>query len=308
MKIRDVHGFEAYIYEAAYIALKSGCFEGESCFDSKTIGRMSPEFYTEMDMNFDAIVKMAMLRILGAFGIDSGVKCERFIKENDSAQNKQNARYLWNKFLNPQKGEFFKGLTPDELILYHSVNFDISREYGNYLGESFNMDNMSIADIGGSSGGLLTGIADKCGNVSLMVFDTEAACDVGRNISDNIEFVPCDFFAHDFSGLEFDIIILSNILHDWGDREVHSLLKNIRPLLEVCKFLIIHEDILDDEALSPVETVVYGLRLAINEPGGMQRTFRELDMLLGGADCGFEGVKKLQFPPLSACIYAKGRV
>jgi len=277
--------FVAYVYEAAYIALESGYFEGNCCLGSHAL--------------------TAMERILKAFVIDGREQCESYILENESLSNRQRAKLLYNKCSESEKKEFFSQLTYDELILYHSANFDISREYGNYLGEKFSMDNMRIADIGGSSGGLLTGIADRCKNIFSAVFDTEAACETGRSINDNIEFIPCDFFSPDFGGREFDVVILSNILHDWEDEKVILLLNNIKPILENCKYLIIHEDILDNSGLAPVETLVYGLRLAINVSGGFQRTFSQLDLLADGIGCGVKGYKRLNFAPLSACIYNK---
>ena len=297
MDINEIKKFQAFIYEAAYIALKSEYFEGHERFES-------PSPIPVLTMIPDFAIVSAMERILWAANISSREKCEAFLKEYDSAANRQNAKYLCDKYLNPEKREFFSGLTPDELILYHSANFDISREYGNYLGESFHyLPNMSIADIGGSSGGLLTGIADKCKNVRLTGFDTEIACEVGRSINDNIDFIPCDFFKYDFNGKKFDIIILSNVLHDWSTENVILLLKNLKPLFENCKFLIIHEDILSNSWHYPRETLVYGLRLAINEPGGTQRTFLELDTYVKELDCGLAPTQELHFPPLSARIY-----
>ena len=285
MEKNVLNKFQAFIYEAAYIALESGYFAGKNNLDS-------PEL-------------KAMERILTVFELDSREACENFIKEYDSVTNRQSAKYLCAKYLNPEKREFFSQLGADELILYHSANFDISREYGNYLGESFNMANMSIADIGGSSGGLLTGIADVCKSTTLNVFDTEAACEIGESINDNINFIPCDFFKFDFTGKTFDVVIVSNILHDWSNEKALLLLNNLKSLLEKCKYLIIHEDILDNSGDEPAETLVYGLRLAINEPGGRQRTFKELDKLVNELGCGLKAAKSLHFAPLSARIYSK---
>ena len=298
MEKNVLNKFQAFIYEAAYIALESGYFEGHERF-------YSPTPIPVLTMIPDYAVVLAMVRILVVFELESREDCENFIKEYDSTANRQSAKYLCDKYLNPEKREFFSELSADELILYHSVNFDISREYGNYLGESFNMANMSIADIGGSSGGLLTGISDRRKNVSLTVFDTATACEVGRSINDNIDFISADFFKYDFTGKSFDVIILSNILHDWSEENVHLLLNNLKPLLEKCKYFIIHEDILGNTMQYPKETLVYGLRLAINEPGGRQRTFEELDKLVNEVGCRFLPSQELNFQPLSAKVYSK---
>jgi len=274
---------EVFIYEAAYIMLKQN-------FWDKSMTSALP-------------YEKAAARILQAAGINSEALARAYMDEHDSSANKRSAEDLYTTLKTENKTEFFAALTDDELYLYHSGNYEISFEYGQNLARCFDFSSKSVLDIGGSSGGLVSGIKSRHTNVAGAVMDTGTACEVGRSICHNIQFITGNFFKPLHEIQAYDVIILSNILHDWDDSTCTRLLNNMKPVLSGVKYIIIHEDILDDGGMTPVETLMYGLRLCVNEPGGRQRTIGEIEGLLQTAGNRFKLEKQHGFPPLSAAVF-----
>ncbi|MDL2248210.1 hypothetical protein LJB89_00765 [Tyzzerella sp. OttesenSCG-928-J15] len=282
MELNIIDKYEIFIYEAAFIAVESNFWNGG---------------------HIPQALRKAIERILAAANILNLNTAKEYLESHYSIANSESAKNLLEQMNKADRPEFFKSLTYDQLILYHSANFDISSEYGEYIANLIDFEGKNIVDIGGSSGGLLHGVKSRCNTADCTVFDTSAACLAGESFATGINYVERDFWTSDFSKYSFDIGILSNILHDWSDEACIKLLSNLRPALANAEHIIIHEDILAEGGASPVETLMYGLRLSINEPGGKQRDIGEITALISESLPMFSLHKLHRFGPLSAAVF-----
>ena len=139
-------------------------------------------------------------------------------------------------------------------------------------------------DLGGNSGGLATAIAQKHPDSTIVVVDSKIPCEIGFEFKDinqinNIDFLEFDFFKLNLPSIDFDYIILSNILHDFDNKNCKKLIQICQKHSNVGTKLLLIEDILINE-FEPQEALLHGLRLATNVKGGRQRTIAEISELL----------------------------
>ncbi|WP_250228417.1 methyltransferase [Anaeropeptidivorans aminofermentans] len=272
-----------FIYEAAYAALKTDFFK---------IPAQCPEG------------EKAALRILDVFGISDKERCEAFLQEYKSRQLEEDSAILYEKMQELNPPSFFQGLSSSELLLYHSCNYEVSYGYGRNISRIFDFTGKKIADIGGSSGGLLSAVMESFTGASSYVFDLPEACERGKELSRNIHYIECDFFKDSPKG-KYDCVILSNILHDYDDEKCICILNNMADILKDCENIFIYEDILFENGKEPVEALLYGFRLSVNFRGARQRTVGELSVLLRKSGINMELTNIYNFKEHTCLIYAK---
>lgn len=275
-----------FIYEAAYAAVKTDFFR---------MPTQCPEG------------ERAALRILEAFGISDKEKCEAFLQDYKSLSLEEESRVLYEKMQEIDPVSFFKGLTSAELLLYHSCNYEVSYGYGRNISRIFDFTGMRIADIGGSSGGLLSAVMEGFDGVSASVFDLPEACERGEEINRDIQYIPCDFFADSPKG-KYDCAVLSNILHDYDDGKCICILKNMSCILNGCNHIFIYEDMLFENGKEPLEALLYGFRLSVNFRGARQRTVGELSDLLRKSGINMELTNIYNFKEHTCLLYGKPEV
>lgn len=251
-------------------------------------------------INIPYSILVAILRILVSFGLLSRNKSTCVLNEGEYGElnscnlnsSSANVDTLLNKLKQKDPKYFFDSLSDLEAEIYHSLDFDVSFEYGQRLAQCFDFTNRTLGDIGGSSGGLAAGIFSISKNAKITIYDTPIACTVGKRICKdnylNLSFFPMDILKAKSLSKKFDYVLFSNVLHDWPDSIVFNLIMLGKNSLKKDGYIIIHEDILNDDRKSPLEAVVHGLELSINVPGGRQRTFSEFSTLLEKA--GFENI------------------
>ena len=79
-------------------------------------------------------------------------------------------------------------------------------------------------------------------------------------VSDRIEFVDADMFTYS-PEIEPDIILLSNILHDWDEPTCKGLLKHYADCLPKTGRLLIHDVFLNDDHDGPLPVALYSAAL-----------------------------------------------
>ncbi|MDR2898750.1 MAG: hypothetical protein LBU94_00360 [Clostridiales bacterium] len=255
-------------------------------------------------------VKNATKLILALFGLNTD-KLKDFLSENACSEYDNSAKLLEKRLLS-EPVNFFLGLDPAQAYVYHSANYSVSFGYGLNIAENIDFSGKTIIDVGGSSGGLVSGIKSVCENAELTVYDTEYACMVGEDIKqshggfEDIEFIKTDMFSPKSCYKKADYYILSNILHDWDNEDCKLILANILKYIKPESHILVYEDILYERALGPMECIMYGLRLCINVPGGRQRRAREILKLFNEvSDKGFKLHKFYNFGAHSLMVIGR---
>lgn len=152
-------------------------------------------------------------------------------------------------------------------------------------------DFQSIADIGGSTGNMLTTILGCHAGPHGILFDLPHVVRNApgliqqRGLTDRIRIEPGSFFEAFPSGA--DAYLLSHIIHDWSEEQCLSILKNCRRTIKPEGRLLLVEMVLP-EGNQPHPSKMLDMVMLIAS-GGQERTEAEYGTLLAGA--GFKLAK-----------------
>lgn len=122
-----------------------------------------------------------------------------------------------------------------------------------------------LLDVGGGSGiyasAMLTTLPQLNGTVLEQApVDAIARKEIaGHELSDRLEVVTADMFHDPWP--EADIVLLSNVLHDWDFPEVCTLLEKTADTLEPGGLVLIHEAFLHDDKTGPLPVAEYSALL-----------------------------------------------
>jgi hypothetical protein len=140
-----------------------------------------------------------------------------------------------------------------------------------------------LADIGGSSGNLLTTILGRHTALRGILFDLPYVANAAgmmlerRGVADRCEVVSGSFFDAVPAGA--DAYILSHVLHDWPETQCEAILGNVRRAIPAGGRLLVIEPLLTPGSDSDVAKFLDVIALAIT--GGRHRTLDEHRELLG---------------------------
>lgn len=143
-----------------------------------------------------------------------------------------------------------------------------------------------VADVGGSSGNLLTTILVRHPGLRGILYDLPYTAGPARRmvedrgVADRCEVVSGSFFDSIPTGA--DAYILSHVLHDWPEEECERILRNVRAVASRARLLIV-EPVIAPGPESDEAKFLDVMAMAIT--GGRHRTVEEFRALL--ARCGF---------------------
>jgi hypothetical protein len=129
-----------------------------------------------------------------------------------------------------------------------------------------------LIDVGGGSAIYSIALVQKNPQLRAMVWDRPAVLKVAQEmidaygVADRMKCVPGDMFS-DPLPTGADVVMLSNILHDWDVPEARGLVKRLAaPLPKGGRFLI-HDVFLDDDLSGPLPVALYSAALFVVTEG-----------------------------------------
>lgn len=150
-------------------------------------------------------------------------------------------------------------------------------------------DRTRLLDVGGGSGiytsAMLSALPQLRGTVLEQTpVDAIAHKEIeGHGLADRVEVVSANMFQDEWP--DADIILLSNVLHDWDFPEVRMLLEKTAGTLDAGGLLIIHEAFLNNDKTGPLPVAEYSA-LLMNITQGKCYTPREYGEIL--EELGFD--------------------
>jgi predicted O-methyltransferase YrrM len=123
-----------------------------------------------------------------------------------------------------------------------------------------------ILDVGGGTGIYSIALLQRHPNLRAVVFDRaevlkvagEMARDYG--VADRLELLPGDMFTDRLPD-GCDVVLLSNILHDWDVRECQILVDRCAAALPASGRLVVHDVFLNDDLGGPLPIALYSASL-----------------------------------------------
>ena len=123
-----------------------------------------------------------------------------------------------------------------------------------------------LLDVGGGTGIYAIACVQQNPALRAVVWDRPEVLKVAREmvdaygVADRVELVPGDMFA-DPVPAGADVILLSNVLHDWDVLECRTLLKRCADALPTGGRVLIHDVFLNDDLGGPLPVALYSAAL-----------------------------------------------
>lgn len=135
-----------------------------------------------------------------------------------------------------------------------------------YLAEAVDLSECSkLLDVGGGTGIYSIGFLKQYENLQATVLDHPNVLKLATSfaaeydVTDRLNCNPFDMFSSEFP--KGDVVLLSNILHDWDIPGNIKILKRCASALDSGDKLLIHDVFLNDDLDGPLETALYSASL-----------------------------------------------
>ena len=185
---------------------------------------------------------------------------------------------------------------PGVAELYDRAMADLTRPVGRHLADAIDFCSARVvADIGGGRGELLTSLLARFPDLTGICVDRTDVCArarqersdaSGATLDSRLRFSDRDFFEP--LGIDADIYILKNVLHNWPDEQVRALLNNVanamaRPHPPPVPRLLVVEPMKQQGPLTMPAAIGDLFQLAICERGARRRDEEDFGQLLDEA-------------------------
>ena len=146
-----------------------------------------------------------------------------------------------------------------------------------------------LLDVGGNNGGYTLALLQAHPSLDATIFDLEAVRPLAEErISELGMYERCRFvggsFFEDPLPAGHDVLLLSNILHNWDGPECRGILERCHEAIEPGGTIVIVEPMLYEDLSGPIFASVAGLMMTLM--GGENRTQAQIREMLEGAGFG----------------------
>jgi 2-polyprenyl-3-methyl-5-hydroxy-6-metoxy-1,4-benzoquinol methylase len=153
-----------------------------------------------------------------------------------------------------------------------------------------------VLDLGGGPGTYSVSFAKRGMDVTL--FDMKDTYRIAKDVigsspvKGTISFKGGDF-VHDDIGKGYDLVLISQIFHAYGEKENMNLLRKVRKALNRNGRVLIQEFLVNDDRTSPVPGALFAVNMLVNTSEG--RTYSPREMIAWLRKTGFGSVKRSFF-------------
>lgn len=207
--------------------------------------------------------------------------------------------------------DIFEAIYSDHGRLKEFIHAMTGVQMGNFVGFANSFDfteYKTLCDIGGSGATLSIQVAlhqphMSCTSLDLPPVEPIANENIQKfKVADRVKAISGDFFVDDFP--KADVIVMGNILHDWGMDKKQVLIKKAYDALPENGAFVVIENIIDNERSNNIFGMTMSLNMLIETQNGFDYTLSDFDQWTSKA--GFSSVELLPLAgPSSAAIAYK---
>ncbi len=197
----------------------------------------------------------------------------------------------------------------DEYHDFVRAMYDFSWERTHLLAEAVDLSGVeSMLDLGGGPGSYAIAFCARNPKMRAIVFDKQPALEVANEIvkkhgaEQRVSLKAGDFFTDDL-GAGYDLVLISQIIHSYGEKENRLILEKAWGSLVDNGLLILQDFLLAEERTSPTNAAVFAINMLVNTEGGRTYTWREVESWL--KETGFIDVEKKEIPGPAGVIVAR---
>ncbi|WP_369185521.1 methyltransferase [Streptomyces sp. Y1] len=183
----------------------------------------------------------------------------------------------------------------------HSLSMSTART----LGEAYDFGaHRRLLDVGGGSGAFPIVLCQRYPQLSATVVELDHVCGVieqkarEAGVGEAVHAAAGDFLSDASLPPGHDVILLSNVLHDWDETTGRKLLAKCYDALEDGGAIILCELMLDSEHTGPANAALMGMNMIVSTEGGQSYSADELTRWL--TDTGFEDPRTISFEATGA--------
>lgn len=208
------------------------------------------------------------------------------------------------------QASLFEFEDPEVVSLFYDAMHSASIFSARALGEALDFDGFErLLDVGGGSGAYDIELCRRYPRLGATVYDLDFVCEAaakriaGAGLSDRITTVVGDFFADPALPSGHDAILLSMILHDWGEAANREILRKCYEALPDGGVVLISELLVADDKTGPLPAAMVSLNMLV-ETAGRNYTAAEYGMWL--REAGFVDINVVPFeaPTANAVVVA----
>ncbi|MBE7558763.1 methyltransferase domain-containing protein [bacterium] len=166
-------------------------------------------------------------------------------------------------------------------------------------------DCSTLCDVGPGPGHYSVALAKKYPRMRFTLVDDPESLEVARDyvgrmppaISSRFTYVPGDLLRKkkpDWGG-PFDAILLSNVVHIFGEEENQAIVQRLAGMLSPRGVLIVRDFAINDEHTAPPVAALFAVNMLANTSRGGCYSERQVRAWMAGA--GLSRCKTLDFPP-----------
>jgi ubiquinone/menaquinone biosynthesis C-methylase UbiE len=178
--------------------------------------------------------------------------------------------------------------------------YDMGWERANLMAQTVQIEKaQTLLDLGGGPGSYAIAFCLRYPNLKATVADLPMALSVAtekialHGLTGRVSTRTCDFFKDD-PGQGFELVILSHIIHSFGEADNRLLLAKIFLALAPGGRLILQDFFLDEDRCSPLQPALFSINMLVNTAKGRTYTWDEAARWL--EEAGFRERTRLELP------------
>lgn len=197
--------------------------------------------------------------------------------------------------------------TRDFILGMHDYAIGPGRELARHL----DLDGRRLLlDVGGGPGTYSILLAEENPSLACRVFDLPEVIEIAdeviakEGLGDRISTLPGDYHSDPFPD-GFDVVLVSNVLHqeDWDS--CSAILRNARAALEPGGLVVVHAMFLNERGDGPLWPALHNLLMLLVYRGGRAYSVEQTYRMLG--DAGFEDPEVHRMSPFNAGSFVTAR-
>jgi ubiquinone/menaquinone biosynthesis C-methylase UbiE len=187
------------------------------------------------------------------------------------------------------------------LAMYHN-----GLETSKLLAQAIDLTGIQrMLDMGGGPGAYAMAFCEKRPDLKASIYDLPYALEIAkelvasRGLSDRIDLIPGDFLQDPVPN-SFDLVLVSHVLHSYGEKDCRTILEKAVGALNPGGKLIVHDFLMETNRIYPPWAAIFSINMLVNTPEGRSYT---ADEILGWmTEAGVNSIQKIQLTSGSSAL------
>lgn len=197
----------------------------------------------------------------------------------------------------------------DEYHDYVRAMYDFGWERAQALAQAIDLSGVSrMLDLGGGPGSFAVAFCARNPEMEAVVLDKPPALEVAAEIverhgqGERVKTKAGDFLTDDI-GHGYDLVLVSQIIHSFGEKQNRLILGKASDALTPGGMLVLMDFFLEDDRASPPMPAIFAINMLVNTAGGRTYTWSEVEAWLG--EIGFGDIRRQAIPGPAGVILAR---